>query len=70
MDHETFHSLVLRLANVASLRYWNYLNYPHKPQEFAILFAYDISDDLHKELIDMGFDFDDDGFYRIDKTEK
>jgi hypothetical protein len=69
MTHDEFHRLVLRVANVTSIRYWNYLNYPHEPQEFAILGAYDMPDGIHKELLDMGFEFCDDGLYRIHKTQ-
>lgn len=69
MTHDEFHRVVLRLANVASVRYWNYINYPHEPQEFALLFAYDPPDSIIKELVDVGFDFCDDGLFRINKTE-
>lgn len=69
MTHDEFHSVVLIVANVISIRYWNYINYPHTPQEFAILSAYDMPDGIHKELIDMGFTFGEGGDYRINKTE-
>lgn len=69
MSHDEFHRLALRLANIASIRYWNYINYPHTPQEFAIFFAYEPSDQIKKELIDMGFKYSEqgDGIFRIKK---
>ena len=68
MKHDEFHSLVLRLANLASIRYWNWYNYPADPQEFAILFAYEAHDGLIKQLIDLGFAYGDDGLFRIEKS--
>lgn len=68
MTHDEFHRIVLRVANLVAIRYWNYFNYPNLPQEFAILSSYPMPESIHIDLLDIGFTFGDDEIYRIEKT--
>ena len=56
---DEFQSLVWQLSNRLFVRHYRWLNYPHKPQLFALQFADDIANtSLEAELKSLGFAWD------------
>jgi len=56
---DDFQSLVWQLSNQLFVRHYRWLNYPHKPQLFALQFADDIANtSLEAELKSLGFAWD------------
>jgi hypothetical protein len=56
---DDFQSLVWQLSNQLFVRHYRWLNYPQKPQLFALQFADDIANtSLEAELKSLGFAWD------------